>query len=134
MPNHFHLMVQVRENPKTEPSKGFSDLLNSYTQSFNKKYNRRGGLFISNIKRKAIESEDYFTRCITYIHQNPLHHGFMKKFQNWKFSSMASILSEKPTKVEREAVLSWFGGKEGFMDDHFIQIPFQSGPIFGIDQ
>lgn len=133
MPNHFHLLIRVKENSKISVSKAFSNLLNSYTQSFNKMYNRKGGLFISNLKRKAIESEDYFTRCITYIHQNPMHHGFTDNFQTWKFSSMATILSDRPTKIEREEVLDWFGGKSGFLKDHSVPVPIQNIILFECD-
>ncbi len=44
MPNHFHLMIQIREGMVNSPSQAFSNLLNSYTQAFNKKYQRKGSL------------------------------------------------------------------------------------------
>jgi REP element-mobilizing transposase RayT len=124
MPNHFHLMIEVREIELTDleiekrVSQGFSNLLNSYTQSLNKMYNRKGSLFIPNVKRNKISVDSYFTRCITYIHQNPAHHNFTKEFTNWKFSSWKSILSDKPTALSRDKVLSWFGGTEDFKKNH----------------
>lgn len=121
MPNHFHLMIQIRDLVDTSPSQAFSNLLNSYTQAFNKKYKRKGSLFTPNINRRKIESESYFTRCITYIHQNPSHHGFVKDFRDWKFSSWKSLVSVSPTKLERQAVMDWFGGIEGLIKDHEME-------------
>ncbi len=131
MPNHFHFMIQVREDPIKESSRSFSNLLNSYTQAFNKMYQRRGSLFISNIKRRKIEEDAYFTRCITYIHQNPTHHGFIQDFRNWKFSSWRAFLTDKTTKLEKDAVFYWFGGTDGFLKDHEVFFGEKEELIFG---
>ncbi|SEF79218.1 transposase [Algoriphagus boritolerans] len=131
MPNHFHLMIQIRESLVNNPSQAFSNFLNSYTQAFNKKYQRKGSLFIPNIDRRKIESDSYFTRCITYIHQNPANHGFVKDFRDWKFSSWKSFLSESPTKLEKQVVLDWFGGIEGFIKDHQMKYNQENEWIFG---
>ena len=77
---------------------------------------------MSNLKRKKINTDSYFTRCITYIHQNPTHHGFEKDFSNWKHSSWKAFFSEKKTHLEREKVLEWFGGKEGMIANHKLPI------------
>ncbi len=118
MPNHFHFLIQVKEDSELSTSKAFSNLLNFYCQSYNKKYQRKGSLFMANLKRKKINSDSYFTRCITYIHQNPAHHGFVKDFTNWKHSSWKAFFSEKQTLLEREKVLEWFGGIEALLADH----------------
>jgi REP element-mobilizing transposase RayT len=131
MPNHFHLMIQIREGMVKNPSQAFSNFLNSYTQAFNKKYQRKGSLFIPNIHRRKIESDTYFTRCITYIHQNPSRHGFEKDFKDWKFSSWKSYISTAPTKLEKHAVLDWFGGIEGFVKDHQKEYDPENEWLFG---
>jgi putative transposase len=131
MPNHFHLMIQIREGLDTNPSKDFSNFLNSYTQAFNKKYQRKGSLFIPNINRRKIDSDSYFTRCITYIHQNPSHHGFVKDFRDWRFSSWKSLVSTLPTKIEKPAVLDWFGGIDGLLKDHEMEYNTENEWIFG---
>lgn len=118
MPNHIHLLIQVREISAVSASKAFSNLLNSYCQAYNKKYHRKGSLFMSNLKRKKIDSDSYFTRCVTYIHQNPAHHGFVKDFSKWPYSSWKAFFSEKQTHLEKEKVLEWFGGKEAMLADH----------------
>jgi len=106
MPNHLHLMVRIRKEAEVLRfvrkrrkdltlqgfetlggldrggiskiiSRRFSHLFNGYTQAYNKKYDRIGSLFTPNFKRKLIDTDEYFTRLITYIHHNPIHHGFV---------------------------------------------------------
>jgi REP-associated tyrosine transposase len=146
MPNHFHLLVQIKpqeeiiiliEKPAVSRkygkiatsaekdvfmsnlvSKQFANLFSSYTQAFNRKYQRRGSLFVKNFKRKRIEDEDYYTHLIQYIHLNPVKDGFVQYPGEWKFSSYQAILSTAPTTVKREKVIEWFGGIENFRYCH----------------
>ncbi len=120
LPNHFHFMVKVRSeielaeyfkregkdkkdligfNPPTGGlvSKQFSNFLNSYTKSFNNRYGRKGRLFMENLNRKPVSNKSYFKRLIYYIHQNPVHHGFVKHSSEWPFSSYHIIKSKKET-------------------------------------
>jgi putative transposase len=96
----------------------FSHLFNSYTQAFNKMYDRRGSLFMPNFKKKEITSDAYLTAVITYIHRNPIHHGFVNSIDDWSFSSYHAFLSANKTKLKREAVLEWYGNQHGFKSAH----------------
>jgi len=146
MPNHFHLLVSIKNNeeidrmmmksnPIDEPwvmnfskkyekvqslfiSKQFSKLFSSYTQSYNKVYSRRGSLFIKNFKRKQINKENYFVRLIIYIHLNPVSHGFVSHPKEWRFSSYNAILYNKPNILNREFVVEKFGGIPNFIYCH----------------
>ena len=134
MPNHFHFLVQIREAEELSPffeSKGkkgkdlsilisrqFSNLLNAYTKAFNKKYNRRGKLFLKSLKRKPVKNEKYFLRLIWYIHSNPVLHGFVEEIQQWPHSSYQIILSQKKTKIEREELLRRFRNRINFRAFH----------------
>jgi putative transposase len=42
--------------------------------------------------------------------------------KDYKWSSYHSIISDKPTKLERETVLDWFGSKEEFIDFHHCKL------------
>lgn len=142
MPNHIHLMVRMRGEEEVldflklkKPtfqgfetlggfsmavSKQFSHLLNGYTQGYNKRYTRRGRLFIPNFKRKPIENSAYFTAVMAYIHNNPIHHGFVKNIEDWPHSSYHSYLLDKRTRIAREEGLDWFGGREEFITVHQV--------------
>ncbi|WJK01760.1 hypothetical protein [Elizabethkingia anophelis] len=55
--------------------KPFSNMLNAYAKAYNKKYNRRGSLFLDFLKRKRVDSENYLLKLVHYIHNNPVNHG-----------------------------------------------------------
>lgn len=135
MPNHFHLLIRIKDEadlltafPKFQTlekllaanylSKQFSNFFSSYTQAFNKKYNRRGSLFIKNFKRKSIHNDQYLRNLIAYIHLNPIHHGFVQDIQDWPWSSYRSLLSNLPTSLQREILLQLFEGNDVFFDFH----------------
>jgi REP element-mobilizing transposase RayT len=133
MPNHFHLLVKTRDEEEIRTllkpndnklidgktiSKQFSNFFSSYTQSFNKMYERKGSLFMKNFKRKQIQNDSYFTKVIHYIHLNPVHHGFVKNIEDWQWSSYHSFITDRKTLLERDEVLKWFYGKDEYLKFH----------------
>jgi hypothetical protein len=101
-------------------SKQFSNLFSSYAQAFNKQQARRGNLFISNFKRRKIESDEYLTNIIRYIHMNPVNHGCVKRPSQWRFSSFNTLLSDRATFLARDKVVGWFGGLKQFREAHAV--------------
>lgn len=126
MPNHFHFLVKVKTSnsfPKKENinkllESQFKKLFSSYALSFNKVYNRKGSLFQKRFKRVVLDSEKYLYTLIHYIHLNPIYHQFTNSYDEWPYSSYKAILSDKPTKISRKAVLKYFDGKKNFIDNH----------------
>lgn len=123
MPNHFHVMVRIKENADKQkkienPSQQFSNLFNAYAQAFNKRYQTWGTLFERPFRRKRIKDEMGLKKLVVYINNNPVHHGFCSYAKEYPWSSYLTCLSEKKTKLQREAVLSWFGDKENFVFMH----------------
>ena len=104
-------------------SKQFSKLISSYTQSYNKVYNRHGPLFESPFKRKKIDSEQYLKNVIIYIHQNPIE--IKRDFITYKFSSYPAILSTLKTNVMRDEVVELFYDLENFIFCHHNVIDFK---------
>ena len=149
MKNHFHFLVYIRtenevlkdlleystvEKPKVlDPSKQFGHLFNAYTQAVNKRYTRTGVLFEKPFERKRVTSEKYLKNLIYYIHNNPVHHGFTKKINDYPWSSFESIIVDKPTKLQREDVLEIYGGKDNFVDYHSKEQVFDEISDFIID-
>lgn len=129
--NHFHLMVRVKENighariqerqvKETNASLQLSHFFNSYAQSINAQYSRKGKLFASPFKRKMVNSDSYFSSLICYIHHNPVHHRFVTDFRKWEFTSWHSIIDRKQTFLERDEVIGWFGSKKRFIEAHHL--------------
>ena len=99
-------------------SKQFANLFSSYTQSFNKVYQRKGSLFIKNFKREPIVDKVYFLNAIVYTHRNPVHHGFYKNYDDWPFSSYHEIKYGSSDIVDVQKVLKTFGGLDSFDEIH----------------
>ena len=100
------------------PSKQFSNFFNAYAKAINKAYGRTGSLFQHPFGRIQVTSGRQFWNAIAYIHQNPQIHKFVEDFREWKWSSYGSILDERPTRLQRDTVLEWFGGKQQYLDLH----------------
>lgn len=136
MPNHFHLLVRVKsfDDLKSHPQfngdvhklvmQRLSNMLNGYAKAYNIRFERKGALFIDYTKRFRVDTDSYFTAAIAYIHQNPVHHGFVKDKADWRFSSYLAYLSDKNTKLKRKEVLEWFGNIEAYLQFHKNQLPF----------
>lgn len=99
-------------------SKKFSDFFNAYAKAINNAYGRTGSLFQHPFGRVPITTDRQFWNVIAYIHQNPQKHKFVKDFREWKWSSYGILLAEKPTRLKRDIVLDWFGGKESYLELH----------------
>jgi len=134
MPNHFHLLLKIKGEqaiastfPKFKTlekledrsrfiSKQFSNFFSSYTQAYNKAYQRRGSLFIKNFKRKVITSEHYLSQLILYIHLNPVKHGFVPDFEEWKHASFHCFPKLNPKLME------WvFGTQKDYIEMHQVR-------------
>ena len=143
MSNHFHFVVKVKtvdENFKnfvkiehTVASQAFLDekitldvfledqfkrFLSSYAKSFNKQHNRHGSLIEKRFKRIELKRSEQVLEKIAYVHHNPLHHSLSPRYEDWHFSSYATYVSIKPTKLKRSEGFGLFGGKESFVDYH----------------
>lgn len=148
MPNHFHLIIKTKSEaeilstfpkntitafPKFETlekleekeivfgkliSKRFANFFSSYTQAFNKKYDRRGSLFIKNFKRKLILSDRHLITAILYIHNNPVHHGFTQQMTDWQWSSINAIHDSEQGLIHTEELLTIFGSKLAYIEQH----------------
>jgi putative transposase len=131
MPNHFHVLVKVRDLSalppgQASPSKHFSNLFNAYSKSINKAQARTGSLFQKRFGRIPVKSDRYFAALVRYIHRNPQTHGFTTDFRQYPHSSYASLLSSQPTRLQRRAVLDWFGDRGKFAEAHDFEGPSEA--------
>lgn len=132
MPNHFHLLIRFNDlennmvtNEHQYLMKPFSNFLNSYAKAYNKRYNRRGALFLDFLKRKKVQDEKYLLKLLHYIHNNPVHHGFVSQTEKWKYSSYNSYMNiEKSSTVERKEILKYFETKEDFLGYHKSNVEY----------
>ena len=145
--NHFHFLIRIKtteeqgvtedarrtlggsESPRVpkvfkprNPSQQFSNLFNAYAKAINKTHGRTGSLFQNPFGRVPVTSDAYFAQLITYIHQNPQKHGFVDDFRIWPYSSYHTLISTKPTRLERIEVLAWFNSMAEFRASHRLEV------------
>lgn len=128
LPNHFHFVVRIRTQAQIEtlwqngqpptPSQAFGNLCNGYAKAINKQYGRTGSLMENPFHRIPVTTDAYFTNLIAYVHRNPQKHGIVKDFRDWPYSSYDAILHDKPTRVAKTAVLTWYGDVDAFREAH----------------
>lgn len=142
--NHFHLLVRIKSvneiifprtyadppNLDNYASKKFSDFFNAYAKAINAAYKRTGSLFQHPFGRVIVTNDIQFYRVIAYIHQNPQKHGLVEDFRQWKHSSYGTILGEKSTRLKREIVLEFFGGKQQYIKLHKEWVTEQQSKTF----
>ncbi len=145
MKNHFHALIRIRTvqeqsllynsrkelflagkfhgnlDPKEKPysaSKQISHHMNGYTRYINKKRERTGTLIEGPLKRKKIVDDKNLLHLVCYIHRNPIHHGIVKNYSDYKFSSYPDFVNNRKSFLEIGKILQGFGGLENFICAH----------------
>jgi REP element-mobilizing transposase RayT len=127
--NHFHFLLQINEVESTDKtirgglskvSQSFADFFKAYTLGINKSYQRTGSLIERPFHRKPIASDAHLSQAIVYIHLNPQKHGLVDDFHEWPHSSYRTLIGNGQTRLSRNAVLNFFGGREQMIAAHEI--------------
>jgi REP element-mobilizing transposase RayT len=131
--NHFHVLARVKDAEPQDPkglerplgSIAFSNFFNAYAKAINKAYGRSGSLFQHPFGRIPVLTQAYLIQLVRYIHLNPQKHGLVSDFREWPYSSYQAYLSNQPTRLQRDDVLGWFDGAQGFVAAHQLPIDDQ---------
>ena len=93
MPNHVHLLVTVTDAHEPSEKMRYTHLtsvlqsLKSYTAiESNRKLGRRGQFWQRESYDRVIRDQKELERTILYIVYNPVAAGFVKNWQEWKFT------------------------------------------------
>jgi len=126
--NHFHCLVcikseeeiieSLKDSKAFQVSRQYSNLFNAYAKAINTSYGRTGSLFQHPFGRVPITGSSQFFQVVIYIHHNPQKHGLITDFRNWKHSSYQTLLSTGSTRLRRDIVMDWFGGRDSFVQLH----------------
>jgi len=105
MSNHVHLLL---ETPK-EPIARIMQMMNfTYTQYFNKKYNKVGHLFQGRYRSYLCDKDNYLIGLVRYIHKNPVRAGLVKIPEEYPWSSQGEYIGRVSDLVDTEQVLRIF--------------------------
>ena len=122
LPHYFQLLIELKKNIKgAEVSKAIGDLCNAYAKWLNAVTGRNGNLFNRPFRRNKICMDKDISAIICFIHNLPLLHGYVKKIDNWPYSSYNKIISETPWLASKK-ILNLFGGVNQYMAFHHKQL------------
>lgn len=85
MPNHFHLLLE--QKTQNGISKLMKQITNAYTQYFNQKYKRVGGLMQGRFKAILVDNDEYLIQLSKYIHLNPIKANLTANLLDYQWSS-----------------------------------------------
>lgn len=123
LPNHFHLLLkplwEVNSIHDSSVNEKLRKLFQLYAQYYNKRYKRKGSLYLKPFRRLEIDTEAYLTYLVFYIHYNPQKHGIIGDYRVYDYSSYKFFICDQETKLQRDVVLKWFGDNpEDFVRFH----------------
>jgi REP element-mobilizing transposase RayT len=126
LPNHFHLLIRTKpilvspagETSKNPVSLAFQRFFTAYSQAINIQERRTGSLFQKPFKRLEVTTARQLANLVQYIHTNPQKHGIIDDFRHYPWSSYERVMRDRPTKLRKEEVISWFKNKEKYLNYH----------------
>src|SRR5262249_5332660 len=93
LPNHYHILVRIMDMPTF--SAAFGELHGRTSFQMNGEDNMRGRKVWHRFQDRCMRSDRHFYTSLNYIHNNPVKHGYVIKWQHWPFSSVHWYLENK---------------------------------------
>jgi putative transposase len=101
LPNHYHALVEAPNILKLLHELGRLHGRTSHT--WNGEETSRGRQVFHRGTERFMRSERHFFATINYVHNNPVHHGYVRLWTEWPWSSAAEYL-EQMGRAEAERV------------------------------
>lgn len=126
LPNHFHLLVRTKlfryasgtATNMNPVSNAFKNFFAAYSQAINIQQKRTGSLFQKPFKRLEVKTTQQLANLVHYIHINPQKHGICDDFRYYPWSSYERMMKNKPSKLKKEEVVTWFGNRDNYLQYH----------------
>ncbi len=119
MPNHFHLLVEMQDDPV---SRIMQRVLTTYSQYHNRKYKKIGHLFQGRYKSILCQSDQYLGELVRYIHLNPVRARMVRRPEQYEYSGHRAYAGQDNSGlVDAEPVLRHFGATKKRAIEVYIQ-------------
>jgi putative transposase len=92
LPNHYHLLIET--DKIQEFLKGLGLFHGSSSHKWNGEDSSRGRKVWYRCFERSMRSERHYFATLNYIHNNPVKHGYVQKWQDWPFSSAREYLEK----------------------------------------
>lgn len=106
--NQYQLIL---ETPEPNLGRGMRQLNGVYTQDYNRRHGRAGGLLHGRFKSVLVEKEAHLADLSRFVTWTPVAEGLARTPADWKWSSfrVVSGLTKSPEWIEADSVLELFG-------------------------
>jgi len=100
LPNHYHLLVKTGQLKELRAALGKVHGRSSF--KWNGEDNKRGRQVWHDCFDRDIRSQRHFWATTNYVHHNPVHHGYVERWQDWPWSSAKDFLERVGQKTAEE--------------------------------
>jgi len=92
LPNHYHLLMRIEDLKNA--AKELGKLHGKISFDWNKEDNLQGRKCWYRVADRKIRNADHYYATLNYIHNNPVKHGYVNKWDEWSYSSAKQFLEE----------------------------------------
>jgi putative transposase len=113
LPNHYHILLKTEQIKELRKELGLFHGRSSF--KWNKEDDARGRQVWHNCFERKMKSERHFWASLNYVLNNPVHHGYVKNWQDWQWSNAKEYLEkigkEKALQIWRDYPILDYGKK-----------------------
>ena len=113
LPNHYHALIRTED--LTQLLVGLGKVHGRFSFIWNAEENRRGRKVFFRASDRMIRSECHFWATMNYVHHNAVHHGYVKLWTEWPWSSahayLESVGRDEAERIWKAYPLKKFGAK-----------------------
>ena len=84
MPNHVHVLVQIRTTPLAKLVQSWKTLTAKFA---NRHFGRTGEWWQADYHDRYVRDESHFQKAVRYIENNPVKAGLVREAKEWPWSS-----------------------------------------------
>lgn len=92
LPNHYHVVLETERMKEIRKKLGLFHGRTSF--QWNGEDDMRGRQVWHNCFERKIRSERHFYASLNYVLNNAVHHGYVKKWQDWPWSNAVEYLEK----------------------------------------
>lgn len=120
MNNHAHIILYSKDIK--ELIKYMERLNTTYAMHYNRNEDRVGYVFRDRFKSKELYNQDYLTKCIKYVHMNPVKARIVREEKDYKYSSYNDYIN-KTGIVTKDLIEEIFNSEYNYLKN-FLEIEY----------
>lgn len=92
LPNHYHLLIETGDLKRLKQAIG--RLHGRTSHDWNLAEDATGRTVWHRCADRKVRNERHYWATLNYIHNNPVHHGYVSTWTDWPFSSAADFIAQ----------------------------------------